>query len=275
MVNQVLADEFADYLGFSGYGAETRIAGRTLVTTTDGVGTKLLVAEHFRKFDTVGIDLVAMCANDLLCCGAAPLTFMDYYATGDLDLDKSKEVLAGIYHGCTIAGCTLVGGETAQIKPMFKKNHWFDLAGFMLGIQKKAPTPHYINSGDYLVGIPSSGVHSNGFSTLRMNTIYWDEDWLIPTRIYTQEILSNLKYIKTCAHITGGGVHGNLPRVLAGKKYSVDLTLNPWWEELRNQLRLTTGKMAEIFNCGWGMIIVTANPNKLNIEDAKVIGRVL
>jgi len=275
MVNQVLADEFANYLGFSGYGGEVRMSGRTLVMTTDGVGTKLLVAEHFGKFDTIGIDLVAMCANDLLCCGAEPFAFMDYYATGDLNLDKSKEILSGINKGCEIAGCALMGGETAQINPMFKRKHWFDLAGFMLGIQKKAPTPHYINTGDYLVGIPSSGVHSNGFTNLRLGTIEWDLDWMIPTRIYTKEILSNLNYIKSCAHITGGGVHGNLPRVLAGHKYDIDLTLSPWWKEIKNYLGMTLDEMESTFNCGWGMIIVTSHPNKLKIEDAKVIGRIL
>ena len=275
MVNQVLADEFANYLGFSGYGGEVRMAGRTLVLTTDGVGTKLLVAEHFGKYDTIGIDLVAMCANDLLCCGAEPLAFMDYYATGELELNKSKEILAGINKGCEIAGATLVGGETAQLNPMFKKKHWFDLAGFMVGIQKKAPTPHYINTGDYLVGIPSSGVHSNGFTQLRMGTVHWDMDWMVPTRIYTREILDNIQYIKTCAHITGGGVHGNLPRVLGGKKYDIDLTLSPWWSELRQILGMTLDEFEAVFNCGWGMIIVTSQPNKLNIEDAKVIGRIV
>jgi phosphoribosylformylglycinamidine cyclo-ligase len=275
MVNQALANEFAEHLGFSGYGGEVRVAGRTLVMTTDGVGTKLLVAEHFGKYDTIGIDLVAMCANDLLCCGAKPLAFMDYYATGDLDLNKSKEILVGINKGCEIAGCTLTGGETAQLNPMFKKKHWFDLAGFMIGVQKKPPTPHYINTGDYLVGIPSSGVHSNGFTDLRMGTSSWDMDWMIPTRIYTKEILNNINYIKACAHITGGGVHGNLPRVLGGKKYDVDLTLGPWWKELRGILGMTLDEFEAIFNCGWGMIVVTANPNKLNIEDAKVIGRIL
>ncbi len=271
MVDQVLADEFAEKLGFSQYAA---VSPDGIAMTCDGVGTKLLVAEHFNKFDTVGIDLVAMSANDLLCTGSNPLYFMDYYATGELVIDKSLEIISGIREGCKLAGATLVGGETAQLKPMFKKDEWFDLAGFMVGKQLKEFDLDSIKSGDFLVGLPSSGVHSNGFTTLRANTTEWDFEWLTPTRIYSEEILSNIDSIKACANITGGGIYGNLPRILGDKSYHIDLTLNDWWNSLYKTLKISMAEFVSIFNCGWGMVLVTENPDTLNIEDAVVIGKV-
>lgn len=274
MVDQKLADSFAAKLGFSEYAATRNISNNRIAMTADGVGTKLLVAEHFRKFDTVGIDLVAMCANDLICSGSVPDYFMDYYAVGNLEIEKSTDILSGIQKGCKLAGAELVGGETAQLKPMFKKNDWFDLAGFMVGHQIKKFHLESIRPGDYLVGIPSNGVHSNGFTTLRTKTTEWDPDWLTPTRIYVNEIINNIEHIKACAHITGGGIHGNLPRILKEKQYTLDLTLNSWWEKLRYNLSMTTEEMYNIFNCGWGMILVTDSPNSLDIEDSKILGEV-
>jgi phosphoribosylformylglycinamidine cyclo-ligase len=274
MVDQAKANELANFLGLSGYGAVINVGSvKDIVLSTDGVGTKLLVAEHFNKFDTVGIDLVAMCANDILCMGAEPHSFLDYYATGSLDLDKSKEILSGVLKGCELAGCTLVGGETAQLKPMFFKDTWFDLAGFIMGVRKnvRLPSP-FILPGDYIVGIPSSGVHSNGFTTLRNNLSVWTKDLLIPTRIYTREILDNLSFIKACAHITGGGIHGNLPRVLNGNKYRIDLSLDSYWTDLHKRLNISTEEMSWTFNCGWGMLLVCSDPERLNIPDARVIG---
>jgi len=238
--------------------------------TMDGVGTKLLVAEEFRKFDTIGIDLVAMNVNDLLCMGAVPIAFMDYLAVGELDLDKAKEILKGVKEGCELAGCKLVGGETAQLGPMFRRPHWFDIAGCAVGQQVKQPEK--VVEGDYLVGIPSSGVHSNGFTTLRKLTT-WDEEWLTPTRIYTDEILDNLNYIKACAHITGGGISGNLPRILHGLDYEISFELSPWWADLKD--RLDKYPFQTVFNCGWGMILVVENPELLDIDDAQVLGRVV
>lgn len=276
MVDQAKANELAEYLGLSGYGAVINVGSvRDIVLTTDGVGTKLLVAEHFNKFDTVGIDLVAMCANDILCTGAKPHSFLDYYATGSLDLDKSKEILKGILKGCEIAGCKLVGGETAQLNPMFFKPSWFDLAGFMMGVMQQRLPSAYLTPGDYIVGIPSSGVHSNGFTSIRNNIDVWTEDLLTPTRIYTEEILNNLTYIKACAHITGGGIHGNLPRVLNGFKYNINLTLNPYWKDLQQKLGMHPEEMENTFNCGWGMLLVVSKPEFLDIKDARVIGKLI
>ena len=273
MVDQAKANELAEYLGISGYGAVVNVdSASEIVLSTDGVGTKLLIAEHFNKFDTVGIDLVAMCANDILCLGARPHSFLDYYATGNLDLDKSKEILAGVLKGCELAGCKLVGGETAQLNPMFFKNSWFDLAGFIMGVVEQKLPSSPVMKGDYIVGIPSSGVHSNGFTTIRKKLDTWTEDLLTPTRIYTDEILNNLKYIKACAHITGGGIHGNLPRVLNGLDYAINLTLDSYWEDLKHKLDLTSEDMENTFNCGWGMLLICNRPEFLDIKGARVLG---
>ena len=276
MVDQAKANELAEYLGLSGYGAVINVGSyRDIVLSTDGVGTKLLIAEYFNKFDTVGIDLVAMCANDILCVGARPHSFLDYYATGSLNMAKSKDILGGIIKGCELAGCKLVGGETAQLDPMFFKKSWFDLAGFIMGVVvQRLPSP-FIAVGDYVVGIPSSGVHSNGFTTIRMNVKEWTEDLLTPTRIYTNEIMNNLTHIKACAHITGGGIHGNLPRVLNGFNYSIDLTLDPYWKNLKKLVGMSTEQMENTFNCGWGMLLVVSDPAMLDIPDAKVLGRIV
>lgn len=276
MVDQTKANELSEYLGLSGYGAVINVGScKDIALSTDGVGTKLLIAEHFNKFDTVGIDLVAMCANDILCVGARPHSFLDYYATGSLDMDKSKEILHGIIKGCELAGCKLVGGETAQLNPMFFRKTWFDLAGFIMGVvERRLPSP-FIDVGDYIVGIPSSGIHSNGFTTIRINVKEWTEDFLTPTRIYTNEIMDNLKHIKACAHITGGGIHGNLPRVLNGFNYTIDLALNSYWKNIKQLVGMTTEQMENTFNCGWGMLLVVNDPDVLDIPDAKVIGRIV
>ena len=283
MVDQLLADYFAAELGFSEYAPV--VDG--IAMTTDGVGTKLLIAEHFNIFDTVGIDLVAMCANDLLCAGAEPTCFMDYYATGDLDLGKSFEILSGVNEGCKIAGAKLVGGETAQLKPMFKRDDWFDLAGFMIGKQKKQFDLESIKPGDIILGIPSSGLHSNGFTTLRENVTEWEREWLTPTRIYTKEILNNLKWIKACAHITGGGIHGNLKRIIGNNKYILDISLSDWWTDLYKTINATRRggvkhnidipEFQSIFNCGWGMLLVADSENctDIDIEDAVVLGEIV
>lgn len=273
MVDQAKANELAKHLGISGYGAVVNVdSASEIVLSTDGVGTKLLIAEHFNKFDTVGIDLVAMCANDILCLGARPHSFLDYYATGNLDLDKSKEILAGVLKGCELAGCKLVGGETAQLNPMFFKNSWFDLAGFIMGVVEQRLPSSPVMKGDHIVGIPSSGVHSNGFTTIRKRLDNWTEDLLTPTRIYTDEILNNLKYIKACAHITGGGIHGNLPRVLNGLDYAINLTLDSYWKDLKHKLDLTSEDMENTFNCGWGMLLICNRPEFLDIKGARVLG---
>ena len=159
-------NEIAKYLGFKDFGATIKIGGEEVVISTDGVGTKLLVAEAQNKFDTIGIDLVAMCVNDILCKFAKPIGFLDYYATGNLDVEKSKQILNGILEGCRIAGCELMGGETAEMPGVYEGSK-FDLAGFVVGTVVDKDKDTEVQSGDLLVGIPSSGPHSNGFSLLR------------------------------------------------------------------------------------------------------------
>jgi len=274
MVDQAKADAFGKELGFGGYGGEFMVGDHKMVMTTDGVGTKLLIAEEFKKYDTVGIDLVAMCANDLICCGATPLTFMDYYATGDLDLDKSRLILEGIKFGCRQAGCELTGGETAQLKPMFLHDNWFDLAGFMVGEIRGEFDPEPIKSGDLLVGLPSSGFHSNGFTDIRAGYYRMKEWMLTPTRIYVDEVLSNQTLIKSCAHITGGGLTGNIPRALGNNKYQLSYEFTPFWKRASEVLELSHSQMKGKFNCGYGMVLVVSDFKMLDIPEAEVIGYV-
>ena len=254
------------------------VGDHKMVMTIDGVGTKLHIAEHFGIYDTVGIDLVAMCANDLICCGATPLTFMDYYATGELDLDKSRSILGGILEGCKLADCVLTGGETAQLKPMFLQNNWFDLAGFMVGEVRGSFDPEPIQSGDYLVGLRSSGLHSNGFTTIRKayREVY---EWMLePTVIYVPDVLNIMHHIKSCAHITGGGLTGNIPRALGdNKQYSLDFKFLPFWDNVSEIVRMNKVEMLSNFNCGYGMVLVVSDPNELCntlYTDWDVIGRV-
>ena len=278
-MDQNKANQLAEHLGLSGYGGiiPNPEGGRNLVISTDGVGTKLLFAEHFNKFDTVGIDLVAMCVNDILCCGARPLAFLDYFATGELDLDKAKSILAGVLKGCELAQCDLVGGETAQLSNTFKHKEYFDLAGFALGVQEKKF--ELVNEQMFIHGIPSSGLHSNGFTLIRERYGFVDESLLTPTRIYVDEIMNNLEDIEACAHITGGGITGNVPRVLAKgmtyyiSSFSFDDFL-PYWKEVQSRTKLTWDEMLSTFNCGFGMLIFSKKA-KLNISDAYLIGEVL
>ena len=271
-VDTELADELVKHLGMSGYGAVIPIGGKQIVLSTDGVGTKLLVAEAQHIFDTIGIDLVAMCTNDLLCRGARPHSFLDYYATGKLDLKKSKQILSGIQMGCKLAGCTLVGGETAEMPDVYEGNK-FDLAGFAMGIvESKRPAP--VQTGNLLVGIPSSGPHSNGFSLLR-KILPMQDIPLTPTRIYTNEIMDNLRYIKAISHITGGGLHGNIPRVLGSHKYRLDNKIPVgWWSDLFARSKLSKLEFEKVFNCGYGMVIVVDSMKDINIPDAEVIGAI-
>ena len=276
MVDQLKADEFAEYLGFSEFAARLPRGNKDIYITCDGVGTNLYVANWYKKWDTIGIDLVAMCANDLLACGATPSAFMDYYAVDTLNLDKSKEIIKGIKKGCELAGCELVGGETAQLEGVFGSTQGFDLCGFAIGevhqrtrIHSKLQTP---KAGDYLVGIPSSGLHSNGFTQIK-NTLGRAEWMLEPTRIYTKEILSNISRIKRCAHITGGGIVRNLKRILNGRTYHLfNRPFEGIWEIVAS--KFDRDEMLNTFNCGWGMILITDTLD-LDIEDAEHIGNVI
>jgi phosphoribosylformylglycinamidine cyclo-ligase len=280
LISQEKADDFAEYLGFNEYASLVLSWGnRDVYITCDGVGTKLYLADYFEKWDTIGIDLVAMSVNDLLCCGATPVAFMDYYAVQKLDLDKSKEIIKGIKKGCELAGCKLVGGETAQLQGMFARADSFDLAGFAVGnvtqrtrIHSKLQTPR---EGDYIVGIPSSGLHSNGFTFLHENLTGDYKPWMLePTRIYTTEILSNLSKIKKCAHVTGGGIDRALNRLVPNHRW--DLLKNPISPSMRSlqiDLQVKDAEMTANFNCGWGMLIVSDTLD-LDIPDAEHIGNV-
>ena len=253
-----------------------------LVAANDGVGTKLKVAIESGRHDTVGIDLVAMCVNDLVVQGAEPLFFLDYFACGRLDTDVATRVVAGIAEGCTSAGCALIGGETAEMPGMYADGD-YDLAGFAVGAAERGTLlPRAdIAEGDRLIGIASSGVHSNGFSLVRRLVHDAGAGWhepapfdasrtlaealLVPTRIYVRPILDAMRgtgAIKALAHITGGGLVENLPRVLpAGLGARIDLscwTPPPVFGWLRSQGRIEDVEMLRTFNCGVGMVVVAS-----------------
>ena len=278
-------EAIASYLGMKDYASSFRVGGEKIVLSTDGVGTKLLVAEAQNKFDTIGIDLVAMCVNDILCKFARPVSFLDYYATGKIDIDKSKQILDGILKGCELAGCTLGGGETAEMPGVYEGSK-FDLAGFVAGVVEDQFKDTTVHSGDVLVGIPSSGPHSNGFSLLRQ-VLPLEEIPLEPTRIYVNEILDNQILIKNCAHITGGGLFKNIPRMLGGLDFELDTYVcdpskDTWWADLfwkcaRNK-RMPMGDFLTVFNGGYGMVLAVAPDNTKDIlqsiSDSEIIGKV-
>ncbi len=243
-----------------------------LLSCTDGVGTKLMVAQKLQKFDTLGIDLVAMCVNDLIVCGASPMVFLDYIGCGKLNEDTLKEVIKGIVAGCEDAGCVLAGGETAEMPDMYDNNE-FDLAGFSVGIVEKSkmlPKKELIEKGDILLGLPSNGVHSNGLSlarkTINENDTVNMEKLLIPTKIYVKEIETLLEtdFIIAAAHITGGGLEGNIQRVLPE---GLKPELNWNWEvpEIFNIIQKNGNvddlEMKKVFNMGLGMVLVVKKDN--------------
>jgi len=245
-----------------------------ILSATDGVGTKLKIAIESGKLDTVGIDLVAMCVNDLICNNGVPMFFLDYYATGKLLPENAKDVVAGIAEGCRRSECALVGGETAEMPGMYSEND-FDLAGFAVGIAERSEmdTVSNVRPGQVLVAMPSSGVHSNGYSLVRK--LFFDklgmsletefegkpllETLLEPTRIYVKEYKANKQHIKALAHITGGGLIDNIPRILPK---DVDAALDT--EALPTppiiSLIVELGKVSReeahrVFNMGFGMVL--------------------
>jgi phosphoribosylformylglycinamidine cyclo-ligase len=257
-----------------------------LVSATDGVGTKLKIAIDTGQHGTIGIDLVAMCVNDLVVQGAEPLFFLDYFACGKLDVATAESVVAGIAEGCRLAGCALIGGETAEMPGMYAAKD-YDLAGFAVGaVERGDILPRSdIAVGDVLIGLPSSGVHSNGYSLVRRlaetQHIGWDAPapfdakrslgaaLLTPTRIYVKSLLAAIKAtggtrgaIKALAHITGGGLSENIPRVLPDHVAArVDLgafTPPPVFGWLAKAGRLSDTEMLKTFNCGIGMVVVAA-----------------
>ena len=250
-----------------------------LVAANDGVGTKVKIAIDSGIFDTIGIDLVAMCVNDIIVQGAEPLLFLDYYATAKLDVDDAAAIVAGIAKACVESGCALIGGETAEMPGLYAKGD-FDLAGFAVGAAERGallPRPG-LKSGDAVIGLPSSGVHSNGFSLVRrivaMSGLAWDapapfapgqtlaQALLTPTKLYVKPMLAALKACKgilALAHVTGGGFPDNLPRVLPDH-LAVDLDLNaltppPVFGWMARTGGVGLGEMLRTFNCGIGMVV--------------------
>jgi len=272
--------------GIGGFGAlfDLKAAGfidPILVSTTDGVGTKLRIAIETGIHDFVGIDLVAMCVNDLVVQGAAPLFFLDYFATGALDVAAAAKIITGIAKGCEIAGCALVGGETAEMPGMYAHGD-YDLAGFAVGAAERGTLlPAGVAAGDAILALPSSGVHSNGFSLVRKiardASLGWDtpalfvenqtvgEALMTPTRIYVQPMLALHKagLLKAAAHITGGGLPGNLPRALPqglGAHLHGPWKMPPVFPWLARQGAVAPAEMLRVFNCGVGMALITAEP---------------
>ena len=244
-----------------------------LVSSTDGVGTKIEIANKLNKFDTIGIDLVAMCVNDILVQGAKPIIFLDYISIDRINLNKLKKIINGIQKGCQISGCSLVGGETAEMPGTYSKNK-FDIAGFSLGIveSKKLLKKSNVKENDIIMAVPSTGLHSNGYSLVRnilnRNNIninqnnFLRKELLKPTKIYVGEILNLLKknLIHSCAHITGGGLPGNLIRIIP-KNYCANIYLNKLkikpifkWIKSRN---VSDAEMLKTFNCGVGFCLIT------------------
>lgn len=265
-----------------------------ILAGTDGVGTKLKLAIDSRIFDSVGIDLVAMCSNDLICNFGEPLFFLDYYATGKLEVDEATLVIKGIAEGCIRSECALIGGETAEMPGMYSEGD-FDLAGFCVGIAEKSELDRTqkVKEGDILIALPSSGIHSNGFSLVRKVLFdkmgkKFDDDFegkklidvlLEPTRIYVKEFKQNKAYINALAHITGGGIVENLPRVLPdGLKAIVkkdDIKVLPIFKLISTMVE--ESEMFRAFNMGVGMILVVDPSNVdtiLSNTDGYIIGHI-
>jgi phosphoribosylformylglycinamidine cyclo-ligase len=270
--------------GLGGFGAlfDLKAAGYQdpiLVAATDGVGTKLRIAIDTGHVDTIGIDLVAMCVNDLVCQGAEPLFFLDYFATGKLEVNEATRIITGIAKGCEASGCALIGGETAEMPGMYHKGD-FDLAGFAVGAMERGQDlPQGVAKGDVLLGLASSGVHSNGYSFVRkvveLSGLGWDaaspfgdgtlgQALLTPTRLYVKQALAAVRAggVHGLAHITGGGLTENPPRVLPdGLACEIDLgawALPPVFRWLAQTANMSEPELLKTFNCGIGMILVVA-----------------
>ena len=273
--------------GLGGFGAMfeipiDRYKNPVLISGTDGVGTKLMVAEMLNKHDTIGIDLVAMCVNDLIVQGAEPLFFLDYYATGSLNEEVATSVISGIGEGCIQSGCALIGGETAEMPGMYNGDE-YDLAGFCVGIVEKNQIidGSKVSAGDQIIALGSSGPHSNGYSLIRkvlekskpsssqLNSL------IEPTKIYVKSILSLIQNLPVHAisHITGGGLLENIPRVLP-KHLAANLDQNSWelphiFKWLQSEGNIDTMEMYRVLNCGVGMVVIV--PKALSDEAIKIL----
>ncbi|MGN7661381.1 MAG: phosphoribosylformylglycinamidine cyclo-ligase [Anaplasma sp.] len=296
--------------GIGGFGAlfdpfsDASYASPMLVSSTDGVGTKLLVAQEVGGHGSIGIDLVAMCVNDILAQGAKPLFFLDYFATGNLNPDTALQVISGIAQGCSLANVALIGGETSEMPDMYPKGR-YDLAGFSVGIVEKnevLPRTDQLRVGDVVIGLPSSGLHSNGFALVRkilrdLGIGYcsacpfadgtWADVLLEPTRIYVNSVLPVLSAVKAIAHITGGGFVHNIPRILP-EYLTAEIQLNSWkahpvFPWLEEKAAVPRKEMFETFNCGIGMVLITAEDAAPELvqklrqrnESAYVIGKLV
>ncbi len=272
--------------GIGGFAALTRLPGRyrdpLLVTGTDGVGTKLRLAIEHGRHDDVGQDLVAMCVNDALVVGAEPLLFLDYLATGKLDVDIAERVIAGIARGCEAAGCALVGGETAEMPGMYAAAD-YDLAGFCVAVVERDAVidGSTIEAGDVVLGLASSGPHSNGFSLIRaileQRAIAPDDELLSalmqPTRIYVRAVLAALAHspVKGMAHITGGGLVENLPRILPPAVDAV-IDANAWprpdvFTWLQETGNIAEAELLRTFNCGIGFVVIAPAESRSRLID--------
>jgi len=269
--------------GLGGFGALFDLSGRyrepVLVSGTDGVGTKLKLAQQLGRHDTIGIDLVAMCVNDVLVQGAEPLFFLDYFATGKLDVETAVAVVGGIAHGCKLSGCALIGGETAEMPDMYSPGT-YDLAGFCVAAVEKSELRDgsSVRNGDVLLGIASSGPHSNGYSLIRriydragqpadldLDGVRLADALMAPTRLYVKPVLellrgANGRAVHAMAHITGGGLSENIVRVVpAGLGVEIDATtlaLPPVFEWLQREGGLADTEMWRTFNCGFGFVLL-------------------
>jgi phosphoribosylformylglycinamidine cyclo-ligase len=259
--------------------SKIKIKDPVIVSCTDGVGTKIELANKFKKLDTIGIDLVAMCVNDLIVQGAKPLFFLDYIAVGKLNLNKTKKILKGIFKGCEISNCKLIGGETAEMPGIYSKDK-FDLAGFSVGIvsKKKILSKKNVKKDNVVLAIPSSGIHSNGYSlvrsVLKLSKISNNlrNEIIKPTKIYSNEILkiTNINLINASAHITGGGLIENLLRSVP-EKLSLNIDLSKIrttkifkWLKSKN---ISDNEMLKTFNCGVGFCIIAPKKNISKIKN--------
>lgn len=266
--------------GIGGFGALCRIPGHyhkpVLVSGADGVGTKLMLAMDLDRHDTIGIDLVAMCVNDLIVCGAEPLFFLDYYATGKLSVDIAAQVVEGIGNGCKEANCSLVGGETAEMPGMYQGDD-YDLAGFCVGVveESKILDGNGVRAGDKVIGLPSSGPHSNGYSLIRkvlevskadlqqpLGKSTLADALMAPTRIYVKQTLRLLanQTVNAISHITGGGFYENLPRVVP-ESLAIHIDPSQWqrpevFNWLQKEGNIEEREMYRTFNCGIGLVFI-------------------
>ncbi len=287
--NNVIGD-LGNFSGLYSLKDFTTMKEPVLLSSTDGVGTKLKLAQMMDKHDTVGIDLVAMCVNDLICQGAKPLFFLDYIATGKLVAEQVEQIVGGIADGCKMAGCALIGGETAEMPGMYSEDE-YDLAGFSVGIadKEKIVSGQNVKSGDVLIGISSSGVHSNGYSFIRkifLDTYNYKleqyveelgmtlgEALLTPTKIYVKLVLEIIKQydIKAIAHITGGGVIENIPRVIP-KGLGININKNSWekppiFKMIENFNAIDERELHKSFNMGIGLVLIVDKEQANKVVD--------